>query len=771
MPFGSPHVEPPAAADLPSESGPGLFHLAWRRKWLLALGAVVGLALGSLYYARQIPLYQSTAQLMVVQKRPQSVAFQNAGANAYLTNFVSTHVSLIKSPLIVERAVQASNLRSLQSIATHTDAVGAIIPSLSVSVADKETAFASGHIIALTYQGVKPADCRLILNAVIDGYQTFLDDNYENENSETLKLITEKSEELQKQLVKKEAEYQKFREQAPLLWNGKAGYTFSESRLAAIDAERSALRLRWAKVEPRLEAIKKALNEGQDHTRLLAMISGSDIHTGAQRDSTRTLGHSLLPLILDEKTLSERYGARHPKLEMVRLRIQLTRDFFAQSSVGGYDARAQVDANEQPLLPDLVQSYVQSLEQELKQVETLEPALAKLFEEEHKAAKALASYEYTDNQFRNDIARSEQFYDNLMTQLQGLDIGKDFGGYITTVIAPPQTGVRVEPKISQVFPVALLLGLLGGFGLAYLAEVLDKSFRSVDEIRDRLGLPVECVPFFTPDGEALRTAATSERALDPMLCSYHQPQSVAAEAYRVVRTSLFFSSAAEGHKVIQITSPDKGDGKTTLVANLAVCIAKSGKQVVLLDADFRHPKQHEIFGLINKIGLVSVLAGEAEPQDAIQQTSIPTLSVVPCGPPPADPAELLTSPRFEEFLSVIREQYDFVLIDTPPLLAITDPSVVAARVDGVFLVVEIGKKGRSHAVRAMEILGNVGAKPLGVVVNGLRAPSSGYGAYGYYGYGYGYGDSQETSIKGQPVSIPNEGEHRSVQDKNLNVSQ
>jgi capsular exopolysaccharide synthesis family protein len=247
------------------------------------------------------------------------------------------------------------------------------------------------------------------------------------------------------------------------------------------------------------------------------------------------------------------------------------------------------------------------------------------------------------------------------------------------------------------------------------------------------------------------------------LITLRDPKSHVSEAYRGLRTALYFSSEGQKHRVIQVTSPDQGDGKSTLIANLAVSIAQSGKSVLLIDADFRRPKVHKLFGLSEETGMATVLAGISELDEAIQPTLVDGLAVLPCGPQPPNPAELLTSPRFNTFLEAIRQRYDFVLIDTPPLLAVSDPSVVAPRVDGVILLIRLAKHDRPRAVRCKEILNSLGANILGVVVNNFgRRRGSSYDEFGYeYGYGYkggyynGYYEESEPSLKtGKAPGIP-----------------
>jgi capsular exopolysaccharide synthesis family protein len=259
-----------------------------------------------------------------------------------------------------------------------------------------------------------------------------------------------------------------------------------------------------------------------------------------------------------------------------------------------------------------------------------------------------------------------------------------------------------------------------------------------------------------PEIQASHGAGTDSQVAG-ILCTYHAPMSSQSEAFRGVRTTLFFNAAGNSHQIIQVTSPAKGDGKSTLSANLSVAIARSGKQVLLVDADMRRPTQHKIFAKSRDAGLSTVVRGEAELADAIQQTPVANLSLMTSGPRSDNPSELLTSPQFAELLEVLRDRYDFVIIDTPPLGSVSDPSAVAPRADGVLLTIRIRKNARTSAAQACGKLRELGAKVIGVVVNGVGSRHSlGYG-YGYdYSYGHGYGltdANEETKRPTDPVSV------------------
>lgn len=716
-----------------ADSGAGLLQISqtlWRRKALVLLGATVGLVLGSLRYSRETPVYQSLAEVLLVQRMP-STALPNSDTSAgmsYVGNYTSAHKRVIESPLVIERAIDSGTLRKGLT-------AGAIAEGLTVDL--------DGEVLLLSHRGPNPEDCRAILEAVIASYQEFLDETYRNVNDDTLKQITQKAAQLQDQIQRLGEQYQTFMESKPLLWKRSDGASLYEERLSNIESRRSELAIEQAELDSRMAMLRRAVQEGEDREMLLAMIEslpdgeqGSALRPEGQQQGALAMERELLPLTLREQTLLEDYGAGHPDVKAVRRQIDMTREFYQMvAKIEGDSRLAEAGESESAQTLDPVEVYLAEMERTRKSLEATERALADLAQKEQDRAKQLHSHEFRERQLSGDLARAEEFYETLITQLQGVDITKDLGGYQTSVLTPPQIGYRVAPQLaSSITPVAIL-GLLAGLGLVYVAEITDKRFRTPEDIRRQLGLPVVGhVPFHTSRDSDPQDA----EALDPSLCVVHRPRSVYAEAYRGVRTALYFSAQGEQHKVIQITSPSAGDGKSTLAANLAASIAKAGNRVVLVDADLRKPRQHRLFRVPHETGLAAVISGKAELADALQNSGVDGLQILPCGPVPSDPSELLTSPRFAELLELLRSKFDFVIVDTPPLLVVTDPSVVAPRVDGVLLTIRITKGSTQLALRAKEILQTVKARVLGVVVNDQEKPGSAYG-YGRYRYGYGYG--------------------------------
>lgn len=220
------------------------------------------------------------------------------------------------------------------------------------------------------------------------------------------------------------------------------------------------------------------------------------------------------------------------------------------------------------------------------------------------------------------------------------------------------------------------------------------------------------------------------------LVAYTEPKSAAAEAYRALRTNIQFASPDNPVHVLLATSTSPDDGKSTTIANLAITFAASGSPTVLVDADLRRPHLHKIFGLSNEAGLTTWVSDMARAGEGaavpvpLQDTPVPNLKVLASGPVPPNPAEILGSQRMADLISTLRESYEYILFDTPPIIAVTDAAVLAPRVDGALLVVNAGKTRRDLAIKARDRLHQVNARVLGVVLNNATIDKS---AYQYYG--------------------------------------
>jgi succinoglycan biosynthesis transport protein ExoP len=295
---------------------------------------------------------------------------------------------------------------------------------------------------------------------------------------------------------------------------------------------------------------------------------------------------------------------------------------------------------------------------------------------------------------------------------------------------------------------ALIVGLAIGTGIAFLRERLDDRIRDREDLEKHLGVPVLAV--------VPKVAQWSARN-EAHLATISEPRSPASEAYRTLRTSILFMAAQKNLQVLMVTSPSAGDGKTTTSANLAVALAQAGKSVIIVSADLRKPRLHRFFeGITNVEGLVDVLTGDRGVRQVLQPSAIPNLSVMACGPISSSPAELLHAPRMAAMLEEMRTLADFVIIDSAPVLVVSDSLAMAALVDGVLFVSEAQNTDRQAVSRARNQLEQVGAPVVGAVMNNFDPSKSG-GGYSYryyYRYGDGYGTGPETLGNGKSPEVP-----------------
>jgi capsular exopolysaccharide synthesis family protein len=323
----------------------------------------------------------------------------------------------------------------------------------------------------------------------------------------------------------------------------------------------------------------------------------------------------------------------------------------------------------------------------------------------------------------------------------------------------------VGPRRGRVIIIGLVLSLAGGVGLALLLEYLDNTVKNVEDVARAAQLPtLALIPSMNAD--AKRAAAENKKGrrqsgaadlggVSGLLARDMQPPgdslatlgtlSPIVESYRMLRTSVLLSTAGAPPKTILITSSQPGEGKTTTAVNTAISLSQLGASVLLIDADLRRPAVHTAFKIPHTRGLSNYLSSHAPLDDLIVKLPVPNLSVITCGPIPPNPAELISSDRMKELLRALGRQFDHILIDSPPLISVTDPIILSTMVDGLILVVQAGKSTRGLVSRARRELARVGARVFGVVLNNVNVKREGYDDYDYYRYTSSYNDGHRAA--------------------------
>jgi polysaccharide biosynthesis transport protein len=786
-------IEQPVAAEhiVRSSSTPSPWEVLWQRKSYVALGAVVGLALGVLYWSMSQKVYETTAQIWVVRKQsdPHISSDSSAGGSAYnaAEDFLSTHRTLIQSAVVVSEAVSNGHLTERATFRASKRPARDLAKALNVS-RDRDKSSGgntNSQVLNISFRCSHPEDCAPVLSAVIDSYREFLDTRTQDSSKETLVLIEQARTVLERELEKKEKERDDFLRNTPFLWKNAYGTSLYQDRLTNLDAQRISMLVRRARLQATLDEVDEALRQGRSRADLLEIVSASSgqdsmmmmgsrgtrgmtMESGGASAGAATanalsssLEQELIGLQLEEGGLLKDYGPKHHRVQSVRDRLQTVRAMLAPGATPQAQTAEQRERDTRAK-ERLVDLRLSKLKQELDDSNRALKSLNVLYDKEMGEARKAFPVETQVASYKRAIERNQLLFDNINQRLKELNVVSSSRGFETQIITPPTEPEKVAPRGSMILPLSLFLGLLLGSGLAYLVEVSDKSFRSPEDVRRRLGLPIMgVIPLVKANAKAAAKAAEGESQVSPTLFTWHRPKSKEAESYRAVRTALYFSTRGRGRTLLQVTSPNQGDGKSTLAANLAVSIAQSGKSILLVDGDLRRPHVGKLFGVHQQVGFAAVLGGLAEPNEAISPTDIPGLSVLPAGATPPNPAELLTGPRLREVLDWLRERYDYVIVDTPPLLAVTDPGVVAPQVDGVIMALRPTKKNRVEAKRAKEILTNLGVNIFGLVVNALDLARTN-DSYGYYyGYGYyaqGYYKEETEGPQSGDQAVPSRGE-------------
>jgi len=343
----------------------------------------------------------------------------------------------------------------------------------------------------------------------------------------------------------------------------------------------------------------------------------------------------------------------------------------------------------------------------------------------------------------DNVRTMEAGYDNLLSQYQLSRIGESAEtGRVRVIDAATTPLIPISPHKKRSAVIAALLGIALGMAAAVLADRFDDAVQGPDEVRDRLHLVLlGSIPRVRrKPGEPVLDAEGTEAAY--RLVTHVDPMSLVAEAFRSLRTNIAFARAHQDLRTLMITSPAPGEGKSTVAVNLATTFAQQGQRTLLIDADLRRSVLDKTFRIPRNPGLTDVLVGDVALAAAVRATDVPNLSILASGQFPPNPSELLGSPQMRATIELAKESFDIVMIDSPPILAVTDASVLSTVADGTVVVIRLGLTTREAVRRSIAQLRVVNGRVLGSVLNAVDFRGGGYqGGYGYY-YERFYGDGK-----------------------------
>jgi succinoglycan biosynthesis transport protein ExoP len=379
----------------------------------------------------------------------------------------------------------------------------------------------------------------------------------------------------------------------------------------------------------------------------------------------------------------------------------------------------------------------------LKSEQMLSGALGQQKQEAYKMNQDAVQYAI----MLRDVQASRDLYEDLLKKLKEAGITAGLKNTNVNIVDPASVPVEpAEPKLPLNMALGFLGGLLGGIALAFVVENVDNSIRTPDDVEIQCALPsLGIIPSIDVVKNGHKQLPPGEQEPFTLPVALSQPKSQTSEAFRALRTSLLLASVGTPPKVMVITSASAGEGKTTTACNSAIVLAQTGHKVLLVDADMRRPMLHTRIGVDGTTGLSACLAGMQDPDSVfLKVESLPNLYVLPAGKTPPYPSEMIASETMRHLLDRWRSEFDQIVIDTPPVLAVTDAVILSTMADAVIVVARSGVTGYQSLCRTRDLLRKVHAKIAGVVVNDLALNSVGYADYyGHYRSNYNYNGNNE----------------------------
>jgi len=732
----------PLAATLELEpSGPevhftlGTFwHVIVKRAWLIAGITFIALVLTSIYTYRMQPIYRAKATLEVESDSPQIPSlndlYRQASNDDFL--FLATQTQVLQSDDLAWTTMEQLGLgRVAEPVRARDSAHKSAAQLAAAQKAAQIEGFKGGlkveqvkdsRILEVSYESTDPELAARIVNTLVANYMDFTFQSRYDFTQQATSWMEQQLEDLRRKVEKSQQALVDYERQNLII--NVAGGTITDQRLQDLSHDFTVAQSERVQRESVYELVKS--NEGQ----IGAIVQNTSLERLEDKynDLKATYADSL-----------NQYGPNFPKV--VRLREQLN------------EVQGAIEKQRKLVVQRVRNDYLAAEGRE----KLLAAAMAKQKGEVAEINQRMVEH----NILKREFDTNQQLYDNLMQRLK--DATLSAGLHATNIHfidrASPSTAPVRPNKVRNILA-GLLMGLIVGVTLAFVAEAMDSSVRSTDEaerLTNAPALAVIPVERELPRRRQLPTIGTASPATGGVgLVVLHKPSSPLAESYRSLRTSVMLSMAPHPPQTLLVTSPQVGEGKTSTATNLAISFAQRGGPILIIDADLRRPAVARTLGVSNEKGLSSYLTGAHTLDEVLMQyEGVPNLWVLPAGPRPPDPAELLSSQMMTDTLAGLMKRFTQIIIDSPPVLLVTDGVVLSATVDGVILVVASGVTARGALVRARRILDNAGSRLLGVVLNKVDMRFDTY--YGSY-YGSYYGPYTETyedddvAVSGSPHS-------------------
>ena len=709
-------------------AGPGtgsgnLFHVLGRSWWMLVVFSALGVG-GALLYIEKVapgPTYRSTARLLV--EKPSSDRGNELGVfelGVASGNFHQTQATVIASRQIVGLAMRDPNLQTVSG-GVGGERAEDLVTSFSSHVED------GTGIISVSATSVQAEVAAKFVTAVVGAYRRWHEQNRQLGAADTLRELNKQLSDYRGELERKRHSLRRAEERRDATAGG--GVDLVSEKLDMLKQRWLSARIAAEESQVYYEGLKRYEAKPEDYRR----------YAMANRPA-----HAIWADDHERVRLADELRATRANLEAVQAGHVVARDAITrlQSRV----EKLEKDLEEHD--KDFVANHLSLAKVRADEQASQATQLAQAYAQEKQKVQVTSNVEGEYEDLMSECRILEALCNSHVQKIRELEIRMPAGLKIHVLEQAVPATDPSPGQTTRIIGVGLVAGMTIGCGLAFARDVRDQSVRSADEVTAILGVPVLGAIPRIKRGSAFGGGKRQRFSLN----------SRESEACRAIRTALFFGVPQDEAAALLVTSPGPQEGKTTLVSNLGIAMAHAGQKTLIVDADLRKPMQQRVFAMKDTgKGLTDLLAGTAELDETVRATRVPGLDVLPSGQNVANPSEILNSQALPALLEGLREKYDRVLIDSPPVGLVTDGQILAAVCDLTLVVLRARRSTRQVTQRARDALYTVGARVAGAVVNDVSRKDRQYSHYSGYGYYYRSGpEDREEENRKLPADVGSE---------------
>lgn len=671
-----------------------------RKEIILAVVILVTLS-GTCYTLMLDKIYMASTTIRVREDAMDIDVFDRQATSQFNPFFLKTEFEVIQSRNILSTVLDKLNLQQVWS--QKNENKGALIPrNICMTILENSvqvSQYRDTSLIEIKVFRDDANEAQRIANEIADVYRDYRQSTKRGEIRASVQALENELLKQQQKVVDAEDELERIRQDLDVQVLTR-GIRADNIRIQQMEGDRMAARVDMLTRKTRLEQLQ-ALNGEELMNASAYMVTDSAL---------LSLRRQVVDAEVQLKLMLENLGANHPEVRRVQAGLTELRDKLADA-LDGLKSGVRADY-------EVAKARYEALDNELAEVRRTDIESQK------------DKYLPFDRAERN-LAIQQEILNALRARVTQKGVEMGLPRTMVEIIDRAEKPERpVRPRVMLNIILSVIVGLGAGIGLAYFIEYLDTSVKTVEDVEKYLGLPViGIIP------QKVRSLAEEG------------PESPHAESYRVLRTNMMFNNDNKRNGVFAVVSGGVGEGKSTTMFNLAYVCAQLGDKVLVVDSDLRRPVQHTFVNMSNRFGLTNVLMQEATLDEAIKATSVPNLHFLPSGKMPRTSVGILDTARIKKVIDALRQRYDMVFFDSPPIVGVSDAAIIASEVDGVLLVVQYRKYPRNISTRARRMLENVGAKIMGVVLNNINILRD-----DYYYYYHSYQSADESQAASEPTA-------------------